>query len=101
MFSKLNLQHFLSYMGLIPFIIIIFNKYLPFQIDHNIISDFIIFYTLIIVVFIGSINWNLEKKIENIKIIYGFIPSFFSSILILLNLFDFNFYLLFSLLILF
>ena len=86
MFQKLNIQYLLSYLGLIPFIILIINKYFLFQIKEEIYLNFIIYYTLIIIVFIGSTNWNLELKIKNHIAIYGFLPSLISVILIFLNL---------------
>ena len=60
MTKNLNLQYLLSYFGLIPYFFIIIDKYFFFQIKEEIIKDFLIYYTLLILVFIGSINWNLK-----------------------------------------
>ena len=87
MFYKLNLQYIISYLGLIPYFLILLDKYLFLQIEEEIVVNFIIYYTLIIIVFIGSINWNLEKNIPNHLIFYGFLPSFFAVIIIILNLY--------------
>ena len=101
MFKKIDFQYVISFLGLIPYLLIIIDKYFFFQIRKEIIIDFSIYYTLIIFVFIGSTNWNLKSKVKNHITIYGFLPSFFAVIIIVLNLFSFNyFYLIISLLIL-
>ena len=64
MLQKLNLQFIFSYLGLIPYLIIIINKYFLFQINSELTTHFSIYYTIIIIVFIGSINWNLDKKLD-------------------------------------
>ena len=99
--TRLNIQYLLSYLGLIPFFFIILNKYFFFLINEDIFNHFIIYYTIIIIVFIGAINWNLEEKIKIYIAIYGFIPSLFSIIIILLNLYEFNFHVLVAILVLF
>ena len=91
MFPKLNLQYLISYLGLAPFIFIILNKYYFFQINYEVSQSFTIYYCIIILVFIGAINWNLHEKINNFLVIYGFIPSFFSLFIIILNLYNFKF----------
>lgn len=91
MFPKLNLQYLISYLGLAPFIFIILNKYYFFQINNEVSQSFTIYYCIIILVFIGAINWNLHEKINNFLVIYGFIPSFFSLFIIILNLYNFKF----------
>ena len=88
---KLNLQYAISYLGLFPFIFILLNKYYFFLINEEISHNFIIYYCNIIFVFIGAINWNLDKKISNLKAIYGFIPSLFALTIIILNLYNYNF----------
>ena len=90
MFQKLNFQYLLSYFGLFPFVFIILDKYFLFLIKKEIYLNFSLYYTIIIFVFIGSINWNLQSKIKNHLIIYGFVPSLFATIIILLNLYNFN-----------
>ena len=91
MFQKLNIQYFLSYFGLFPFIYILIDKYFFFQIKEDIVINFLIYYNLLIIVFIGSINWNFEIKIKNYIAIYGFLPSLFAVFIILLNLYKFNY----------
>ena len=100
MFSKLNFQYLISYLGLIPFILIIFNKYFIFQVNEEKSQDFAIYYTIIIFVFVGAINWNLKERINNLTVIYGFIPSFLSVIIIILNLLNYSISVIFSILIL-
>ena len=98
---KINLQYIISFFGIIPYIFVLFDKYLFFQIEKEIILNFILYYTLIICVFIGSINWNLQKRIHNYLVIYGFLPSLYAVIIIILNLYSYDINILFFLLILF
>ena len=100
-FYKINLQYLFSYLGLIPYFIILVDKYFFLQFVEEIILNFSIYYTLIILVFIGSINWDLQKKIQNHLIVYGFLPSIFSVIIIILNLYGYNTKLLIVILIIF
>ena len=53
-------------------------------------QDFLVYYSIIIFVFIGSTNWNLKEKISNKLIIYGFFPSLSSVVVILLNLYSYE-----------
>ena len=92
-----NLQYIISYFGLIPYIYLLIDKYLFLNIEEEILYNFILYYTLIIGVFIGSINWNLQSKVPNHLIIYGFIPTVYSLILIILNLYSYNIKILFLL----
>ena len=87
---KINLQYIISFFGIIPYIFVLFDKYLFFQIEKEIILNFILYYTLIICVFIGSINWNLQKRIHNYLVIYGILPSLYAVIIIILNLYNFS-----------
>ena len=91
------MQYIISYLGLIPYIYLLIDKYIFLRIEEEILLNFILYYTLIISVFIGSINWNLQKKIPNHLIIYGFIPTVYSLILIILNLYSYNIKILFLL----
>ena len=88
MFYKLNLQYLLSYLGILPYFFLLLDKYLLIQIETEVRVNFIIYYTLIIIVFIGSINWNLEKKILNRLVVYGFLPSICATLIIILNLYS-------------
>ena len=91
MYSKINLQYVISYFGLIPyFFILLINKDIISFTEKEIVSDFIIYYTLIISVFIGSMNWNLQQKIPAHLVIYGFLPSIFAVIIIILNLLNYS-----------
>ena len=86
MFKKINLQFVLSYLGLFPFLIIILDKFFFKSLDHNIVTDFSIFYSIIIFVFIGAINWNLKKNVPIIIVLIGFMPSLFSVIILIMFL---------------
>ena len=90
MIKKLNFQYVLSYLGLIPFFILIFDKYFLYKIKEEIVISFLIYYILIIFVFVGSINWNLKVKLKLHIIIYGFLPSLFTTIIIAVNFYYFN-----------
>ena len=91
------MQYIISYLGLIPYIYLLIDKYIFLRIEEEILLNFILYYTLIISIFIGSINWNLQKKIPNHLIIYGFIQTVYSLILIILNLYSYNIKILFLL----
>ena len=53
-------------------------------------KNFIIYYSTIVFVFIGSLNWNLKENLPNRIILYGFAPSMFSVFIILLNLYSYD-----------
>ena len=91
------MQYIISYLGLIPYIYLLIDKYIFLRIEEEILLNFILYYTLIISIFIGSINWNLQKKVPNHLIIYGFIPTVYSLFLIILNLYSYNIKILFLL----
>ena len=86
MFKKINLQFVLSYLGLFPFLIILLNNFFFNILNTNIVKDFLIFYSIIIFVFIGAINWNLKKNVPIIIVLIGFIPSFFSVLILIMFL---------------
>jgi len=90
MLQKINFQYIFSYLGLIPFIIILINKYYFFIVDDEFSVNFTIYYTIVISVFIGSTNWNLNENINTKIVIYGFAPSIFAVVIIVLNLINFN-----------
>ena len=83
MFKKINFQFILSYLGLIPFLTILFDYFFFKILDSNIVKDFFIFYSLIIFVFIGAVNWNLRENISILSVFIGFMPSL-ASVLILI-----------------
>ena len=90
MLQKINFQYIFSYLGLIPFIIILINKYYFFILDDEFSVNFTIYYAIVICVFIGSTNWNLNENINTNIVIYGFVPSIFAVGIIILNLINFN-----------
>ena len=96
----MKLQYIFSYLGIIPYILVLLDKYIFLQLEEEIIFDFIVYYTLSICVFIGAINWDLQKEIPRYKVIYGFLPSLYTVIIIILNLYSYNIKILFFLLIL-
>ena len=87
MLKKINFQFLLSYLGLLPFSVILFDKFFFKLLDYNIVNDFSIFYSIIIFVFIGAINWNLKKNISILIVLLGFIPSLVSVLIILMFLY--------------
>ena len=90
MFKKINFQFLLSYLGLFPFLVILFDKFFFKLLDNNIVNDFSIFYSIIIFVFIGAINWNLKKNISILIVLLGFIPSVVSVLIILMFLYSYE-----------
>ena len=90
MFKKINFQFLLSYLGLFPFFVILFDKFFFKLLDYNIVNDFSIFYSIIIFVFIGAINWNLKKNISILIVLLGFIPSLVSVLIILMFLYSYE-----------
>ena len=90
MFKKINLQFLLSYLGLSPFLIILFDKFFFKILNFNIVNDFSILYSIIIFVFIGAINWNLKKNISILIVLVGFVPSLVSVLIILMFLYSYE-----------
>ena len=86
----LNFKYILSYLGVVPLLIIIIDNLFINNISKIIELDFIIFYLLIIFVFIGASNWDLNKSVSNHLVIYGFLPSLCASFVIIFNLYLFN-----------
>ena len=70
------------------------------KIKEEILFNFVTYYSLIIIVFIGSINWNLKDNPPTHIVVYGFLPSLFSVIIIMLNLYSINILIIFILIIL-
>ena len=90
MFKKINFQFVLSYLGLFPFLIILLDYFFFKILDSNIVKDFLIFYSIIIFVFIGAVNWNLKKNISLIIVLIGFMPSIASTLIILMFLYSYE-----------
>lgn len=90
MFKKINLQFILSYLGLLPFLVILTDKFFFKLLDYNILNDFSIFYSIIIFVFIGAINWNLKQNISIFTILIGFMPSLASVFIIIMFLYSYE-----------
>ena len=86
MFKKINFQFVLSYLGLFPFLVILLDYFFFKILDSNVVKDFFIFYSLIIFVFIGAVNWNLKKKISLMIVFIGFMPSLISVFIIIMFL---------------
>ena len=90
MIKKINFQFLLSYLGLLPFLIILLDKFFFKSLEYNIVNDFSIFYSIIIFVFIGAVNWNLKKNISILNILLGFMPSFASVFIIIMFLYSYE-----------
>ena len=90
MLKKINFQFVLSYLGLFPFFFILFDYFFFKILDSNIVKDFFIFYSLIIFVFIGAVNWNLKKNISLIILLIGFMPSLASVLIIVMFLYSYD-----------
>ena len=86
MIKNINLQFLISYLGFVPFLIAIADKFFFQYLNTNIVDDFIIIYSLIIFVFIGAINWNLKKIMPVKLVLLGFLPSLIAVILLFMHL---------------
>ena len=100
MFKKINIQFLISYFGLIPYAVILLDKYYFLIVEEEVLLNFVIYYSLIIIVFIGSINWNLKNNPPTHIVVYGFLPSLFAVIIIILSLLNINILIIFILIIL-
>ena len=100
MLKKINLQFLISYFGLIPYVLSFLDKYYFLIVDEEFLLNFITYYSLIIIVFIGSINWNLKNNLPTHIVIYGFLPSLFAVIIIVLSLLNINILIIYILIIL-
>ena len=100
MSKKINFQFLISYLGLIPYVLTFLDKYYFLIIEEEDLLNFITYYSLIIIVFIGSINWNLKNNPPTHIVIYGFLPSLFAVIIIILSLLNINILIIFILIIL-
>ena len=84
--KKINFQFLISYFGLIPYVLTFLDKYYFLIVEEERLLSFITYYSLIIIVFIGSINWNLKNNPPTHIVIYGFLPSLFAVMIIILSL---------------
>jgi hypothetical protein len=98
--KKINFQFLISYLGLIPYVLTFLDKYYFLLVEEEDLLNFVTYYSLIIIVFIGSINWNLKNNPPTHIIIYGFLPSLFAVIIIILSLLNINILIIFILIIL-
>ena len=89
-FRNFNYQVFISYFGVFPFIFIFLDIFYFNIFKINLIKDFVIYYTLIIFVFIGAMRWNFNNNFNLQLILFGFIPSLLASIIILINILEFE-----------
>ena len=90
MLKKINLQFVLSYLGLFPFLFILIDNFFFKFLSFSIVKDFLIFYSIIIFVFIGAVNWNLKKDISLIIVFIGLMPSFASALIIVMFLYSYE-----------
>ena len=86
MIKNINLQFLISYLGLVPFLIAIADKFFFHYLNTSIVDDFIIIYSLIIFVFVGAINWDLKKRMPVKLVIIGFLPSLIAVALLCMHL---------------
>ena len=100
MYKKINFQFLLSYFGLIPYVLTFLDKYYFLILKEELLLNFITYYSLIIIVFVGSINWNLKNNPPTYIIIYGFLPSLFAVKIIILSLLNIKIFIIFILIIL-
>ena len=85
----MNIKYVLSYLGLVPFLYLILDGYFFGYLDVIFIINISIYMACIIFTFIGAYNWDFKKD-NFILELYGFLPSLFSMILLMLNLVGFD-----------
>ena len=90
MLKKINFQFVLSYLGLFPFLVILLDYFFFKILESNIVKDFFIFYSLVIFVFIGAVNWNLKENISLLIVFIGFMPSLASVLIIVFFLYSYE-----------
>ena len=96
-----NFQVIISYVGIIPFILVLLDSSIFNIFFTKLLKDFIFFYTLIIFTFIGAMRWSLKNKSNNYEVLFGFFPSLISTFLIIFYLFSFDIDFIFFLVIIF
>ena len=85
----MNIKYIISYLGLAPFLYLILDGYFFGYLDIIFIIDVSIYMACIIFTFIGAYNWDFNKD-NFILELYGFLPSLFSMITLILNLVGFD-----------
>ena len=85
----MNIKYVISYLGLVPFLYLILDGYFFGYLDIIFIINISIYMACIIFTFIGAYNWDFKKD-NFILELYGFLPSLFSMILLMLNLVGFD-----------
>ena len=80
----------ISYFGILPILYIYFDVYKFHIFDVYLLKNFTIFYCLLIFTFVEAMRWDFSKKSYFVDILYGFLPSLISSILIFLTLIEVN-----------
>ena len=85
----MNIKFVISYLGLVPFLYLILDGYFFGYLDIIFIINISIYMACIIFTFIGAYNWDFKKD-NFILELYGFLPSLFSMIILILNLVGFD-----------
>lgn len=90
--KNLDLRYIFSYLGILPYLILFIDKTFFNQIQINIINDFYIYYSIIIFVFIGAMNWSVKDNISIFSAVYGLSPSILAVAIIFLQLYSFVYF---------
>ena len=69
---KDKFQIFLSYLGLLPFIYILLDIQFFQLFSLILLKDLSIYYSLIIITFIGAMRWSFRNDSKLYEILYGF-----------------------------
>jgi len=80
--NNINLQLLISYFGLLPFLFSILDIYYLGYFSSLLIINFIIYYSLLVLTFVGAVNWQYKYNPSRQIILHGFWPSILSTILI-------------------
>ena len=86
----LDLQTIISYLGLIPLVLLLLIFNYSNYLSIHFFKDFAIFYLIIIFSFIGAMRWSFSGDSNFYQIIFGFMPSLMSTIFIIFYLLGLN-----------
>ena len=81
----MNVKYLVSYLGLLPFLCLIIDRYYLEILDVNFIWDLSLLMSCIIFTFIGAYNWNFVIDHPWLEF-YGFMPSLISMVILTLSL---------------
>ena len=85
----MNVKYMVSYLGLVPFLLLIIDGYYLGILEISFIWDLSLLMSCIIFTFIGAYNWDFKEDYPWVEF-YGFLPSLISMIILTINLLGIN-----------